>query len=84
MHQPTDRVDVGVSMFTADGAGHENHSINEFGPDAGRHRLVATVKLNLVEPLSSDERRLGGGLAGLGRAHRSRTSFRKRADLPAH
>ena len=39
-----------------DGTGHEDHSVNQLGPGAGRHRLVEGVERGLVEPLALDER----------------------------
>jgi hypothetical protein len=31
------------------------HSIDQFGPGAGRHRLVERMERRLVEPLARDE-----------------------------
>ena len=43
-------------MRKANGTGHIDHSIDQLGPSAGRHRLVQGVKRRLVEPLTLDER----------------------------
>ena len=43
-------------MLKADGAGHVDHSIDQLGPRAGRHRLVESMERGLVKPLALDER----------------------------
>ena len=61
---------MGPAVFGADGAGHEDHSIDQLGAGLRGHGLVAAMKLGLVEPLALDERRHGDADGPLGGAHR--------------
>ena len=47
---------LGLTMLQSDRARHINHSIDQFGPGSGRHRLVEGVERGLVESLTFDQR----------------------------
>ena len=54
--QPHDDGGVGDAMRGADRTGHENNSVDQLSPRAGRHRLVKGMERWLVESLALDKR----------------------------
>ena len=54
--EPRDHGDLGTAVGMTKRAGHINHSIDQFGPGFGRHRLVERVKRGLVKSLTFDQR----------------------------
>ena len=54
--EPHDHGDLGTAVGATKRAGHINHSIDQFGPGSGRHRLVERVKRGLVKSLAFDQR----------------------------
>ncbi len=54
--EPHDHGDLGTAVGTTKRAGQINHSIDQFGPCSGRHRLVERVKGGLVKSLTFDQR----------------------------
>ena len=54
--EPRDHGDMGTAVGMTERAGHINHSIDQFGPGSGRHRLVERVKRGLVKSLTFDQR----------------------------
>src|SRR5271157_1441606 len=54
--EPRDHREMSAAVGATKRAGHINHSIDQFGPGSGRHRLVERVKRGLVKSLTFDQR----------------------------